>query len=518
MHWKELVRVALLGSDRVEVPEALRQTLDSLGVSTEGDMAVALLEAAAKMQAQRKAGYIPGSWDGDIPTAPDHGDQSYCSPAATRHLQQILDGTYDRALPEFLALARQHQRFLPPEQLPQMLQQATEQPSQIDMIRPLLGAQAHWLIGLHPEWSTLFAEPDMSDWTTAAFPQQLAALLHLRQQDIPESISLLQSIWPQLDHKQKTAFLSALEPTVCSDDEPLLEPALDDRRKEVRTKAAFLLSRIPGSALQERIWQRLEPLIGINGSPKGKIKPMVILPEKITEAMLRDGLDPRRQWTGKIAGGGVKASRLAQMMAVVPPTKWEARFEKTPDELVAIFTRSEYAGLLLEALSRAATLHTDEGWATALLQFWIDHRRQERWTDFNPRALYENATEAVFNAVAPAALQHCIGLPDEESSFYLLTRNNTATWSESLTRTFIKKVKDWINRQGNSFWMGTHLKRILRNAAYCIDPGLTDSLTKGWPTSAPSFEVWMPEVELFFKTLRFRKEMRESLADGETGP
>jgi Family of unknown function (DUF5691) len=503
---KDLIRIALLGSDRTEIPDQLREQIKALGVEDK-DTARAILRAATKWQMQQKAGYIPPQFEGEWPLAPDIGTEKYCSPAATRYLQQIMNGQYERALPEFFQLATAAGRFLPPEQLPTLLQQAAENSGQAALLQPLLGKHARWLANQHAEWRLLFIPLDADDWEEVGFQQRVHIFRQLRSQDIPKSISLLESCWESLDFRQKKAFLSAMEDTVCLHDEALLEKVLDDRRKEVRKAATELLQALDGSQLLERVWRALDGLMAIEQGKDGKEKPIIGLPEEVTPEMLRDGIDPSQQWLR----GGLRASRLGQMIAVIPPARWTATLGKTPAELIEIFAKSDYAIILLQAFSHAAALHTDDDWATAILEFWLYHQHQDRWADFSPKLLCEKLSAEAFNRTAVSALENCEELPKEQDLFTLLVRKNTHPWNDTLTQAFMTKCKAWITSFNSSYWTAVHLKSILQHAAYHINPNLADSLTKSWPTSSAAWASWEMDIELFFRVLRFRWGMREAL-------
>src|SRR5690348_15856749 len=84
-------------------------------------------------------------------------------------------------------------------------------------------------------------------------------------------------------------------------DEPFLERALDDRRKEVRQQAAGLLVRLPSSALAARMLDRARDLITLGTStilhrPRIDVTP----PDEADVAMIRDGVNPKPP-----AGSGV---------------------------------------------------------------------------------------------------------------------------------------------------------------------------------------------------------------------
>ncbi|MFT5263474.1 MAG: hypothetical protein ACI8YQ_002217 [Polaribacter sp.] len=505
---KDLIRIALLGSDRTELPESLREEIKALGVEDK-DRAKAILRAVTKWQMQQKAAYIPPRFEGEWPLAPDTANERFCSPNATKYLQQIMDGKYEQVLPEFFSIAKSEACFLPPEQVPTLLQQASENPGQAALLKPLMGAHAKWLAAQHPEWSLLFAETAIEDWPDVGFQQRVHIFRKMRERNISVSLELLQSVWKDIDFRQKKSFLKVMRFTVCLEDEVILEVALTDKRKEVRKVAAELLQSIPESKLLQRVWQGLEELVHIKKGKDGEEKPEVQLPNEISPAMLRDGIDPSQQWLR----GGLRASRLGQMMAIIPPGKWEEKFKRAPTKLIEIFAQSDYAIILLQSFSHAATLHRNDDWAIAILEFWLYHHHLDRWVDFMPKQLCENLSAEAFNRIAIPALEYCDQLPTDEDPITILIRKNTHPWNESLTQAFIMKCKEWISEYSSSYWTAIHLKSIIQNASYHIEPKLADSLTKSWPTTSAAWGSWESDIETFFKVLRFRKGMKEALKE-----
>ncbi len=507
---KELIRIALLGSDRTELPEPLQEQIKALGVEDK-DSAKAILKAATKWQMQQKAAYIPPDFEGEWPLAPDIANERFCSPRATKYLQQMMDGKYEQALAEFFNIAKTENCFLPPEQVPSLLQKASENPGQADLLKPLMGAHTKWLAAQHPEWILLFAEAAIEDWPNVGFQQRVHIFRKMRERDISVSLELLQSIWADIDFRQKKSFLKVMRFTVSIKDEAFLEMALADRRKEVRKVAAELLQSIPESKLLQRVWEGLDKLVNIKKGKGGKEKPEIQLPDEISPTMLRDGIDPSQQWLR----GGLRASRLGQMIAIIPPEKWEEKFKRTPEDLIEIFAQSDYAIILLQALSHATTLHPNDNWAIAILEFWLYHHHLDKWVDFTPKQLCENLTAEAFNRIAIPALEYCDQLPTDEDPITLLIRKNTHPWDESLTHAFMIKCKEWISEYSSSYWTAIHLKSIIQNASYHIEPKMADSLTKSWPTTSAAWGSWESDIESFFKVLRFRKGMREALKEKE---
>ena len=167
---------------------------------------------------------------------------------------------------------------------------------------PLLGERGRWLAAQNPEWSWVTGTSGEGDnvWETGDRAARLAYLRKVRETQPGRARELLISTWKVEPAEDRAAFIAVLETGLSQDDEAFLEAALDDKRKEVRRKAAALLARIPGSALVTRMTERTLPLLRFTSPESGgvmklkKSKPAaleVTLPAECDKAMQRDGGD-----------------------------------------------------------------------------------------------------------------------------------------------------------------------------------------------------------------------------------
>lgn len=141
------------------------------------------------------------------------------------------------------------------------------------------------------------------------------------------------------------------------DDEPLLEAALDDRRREVCRRAAQLLASLPGSRHGARMATRAVPLVRVDGRLRKRL--VVDLPADVDDAMVRDGVE------AKPPSGGERRWWLVQLVAGTPLRAWSDALGRSPADLVAL-ARSSDAEPLVEGWSAAAA-QGDEAWAAVLL-------------------------------------------------------------------------------------------------------------------------------------------------------
>src|SRR5262249_20549984 len=150
-------------------------------------------------------------------------------------------------LPEFLAALQVAGKRVPDELIPDVLEAARKDSSLRAAIGDgdVVGRRGAWLAGLNPDWSFIGAQIAESDWETGTRGGRVALLRQLRHSHPERAIALLQSTWPTDAPDDRVAFIAELEAGLSMQDEPFLEAALDDRRKDVRRQAAELLMRLP---------------------------------------------------------------------------------------------------------------------------------------------------------------------------------------------------------------------------------------------------------------------------------
>lgn len=369
--WERVVRAALLGTERQ--PEIDAGTGDAAldgAVASLGDRPAEarLLDTAALLDAWRRAGRRASAAPAPPEPAPEPDAERPASPLAARILRQAMAQSGALAV-EWLALARRAGIGIPHEMLPEVLRFGVRYADHRGHVAAALGPRGRWLASLNPDWSYAVAVPDEpgAGWDTGMADERVRILRHLRALDPAAGLALVQSTWAADPPKDRAAFVEALEIGLGMGDEPFLEAALDDKRKEVRAAAVALLSLLPGSRLVRRMTDRLAPLLVLH-QPEGMIARIrgagprveVRLPEACDKAMRRDGVEPKPGY-----GFGERAWWLHQMVVAVPPAFWTAQWDRPPAELFAAAAAGEDGDLLVRAWTEAAIRARDAAWAEA---------------------------------------------------------------------------------------------------------------------------------------------------------
>ena len=455
MSWDELVASALVGTARrppalpsADPGSALAKVL--AGIDRD-DHEGAVLTAGAVLGLYRQAGARPAVDSSPaLPVCPPE-QRFLCSPAAASRLDAILDGRFRVVLGEWLDLAARAERLVPPDRLPALLDTATTSAGLRPAVIEVIGERGLWLAGLNPAWAWAAGAEDTTTWATGSSPARRLLLARLRATDAAAARELLASTWSTETPEDRAAFVALLATNLSMDDEPFLEAALDDRRKEVRQAAASLLWRLPDSRLAARMAERARPLR---------------LPTEVDAGMARDGIVARPP-----AGMGERAWWLQQMVAATPLRTW-------PGPSMA--DRAE--PLLRRALATAAARQRNEEWALALL---------ER-DDVNEPALLravppEHAREVAAGRVrrlglTPAVLELLDQVPDQ--------------WGPELSAAVVERLGDAVQKSRRN----AALRSKLVDLGLRLDPSVPvvlddDADVMGW----------------FLDLLTFRAEMREEL-------
>ena len=505
MLWKELIKIALVGTDRITVSKSVLENLKQIGVPENKDIAKMILEGAAIQSMMRKAGSTLNTWTEPLPDSKRSDGGEICNRRSSAHLKAILFGSHKKALPEFIKHLTQNQKNLPPELLPELLDEAVVNEKFSALRLSCIGSRGAWLIQQNDEWKNLNKIIGIDEWDTAKRDERLALFQHLRLHKPDEARKLLEKNWKEESVKSKQTFLELFNIGLQNNDEPFLESGLDEGRKENRKLAAELLSKIPKSRFNQRMEKRIKSYVQFKPSNKEKLK--ITLPENFDEAMIRDSIDPSLKWFKE----GLKASRLGQMIVLLPPEKWIKILQQSPSEIIKLFIRSEYSTLLIQALIVSCKLHKNEDWRSLLLHFWLDNHEKKRWQNIEAQDLISDCSNDVYNELAIKSICDLAFLPEEQSPADILLKSQNHNWSDELSLLFVSKLRKWI-LQEQSRWSGWHIRKILKQAAYQINPDLTASLSRGWPRDAPVWSGWQKDIETFLSILHFRKMMIEALA------
>jgi hypothetical protein len=457
--WAALVSTALVGTARRPLPPPAGPG--------DRDPAVTLLERAAMHAVRARAGGRPHTGE-PLPAAPPE-DRPAVPPAAADRLARIIDGEYGRLLPEWLEHAAAARRRVPARLLPPLLDLGARDRS----IRPHLGVVAgrrgHWLATLHPLWTYLAQEPtgDPRAFELGTRGDRRAHLRALRAADPAAARELLAATWETEAPEDREAFIGVLADRLDMADEPFLEAALDDRRREVRQAAADLLTRLSGSRLAARMAER--GLRCLSAAERGE-RLVATPPEACDAAMERDGVRVRPP-----RGTGERGWWLQQIVARTPLDVWPAHLGAPPERIVAM-DGGDWDREVRHGFVRAAVLQRDPAWARALLPL-------------EPVADLLTVLPPGERAAAGARL---VRSTPADGQLIMMLGGVPGPWTGALARAVLRKIVETGERQP---WNAVELGRL---AGERLDPAEH--------ARAESVDRALAE------TLRFRFEMVKELA------
>lgn len=500
--WNDLTKAALLGTERSTLPEAVRQQLLEKGLAKENSAEQEILEGLAYYATIRKAAFpLVRAGEGLLENQITE-DEAYCSPISIRHLDEILEGPYQDALPEFVWYLRKANKSLAPESLPGFFYKCLSDAELWKQIKPLIGKRGQWLLNLNPDWERLNSNADVEQWPTADHETQLAILRYLRDQQPEQAITLIESTWEKESVQHKKAFLQTLEVNLSDIDERFLENCLNDKRREVRLKANKLLAQLPESQWMQRMERRADTWLITEKMLKLQI------PEELDKESIRDGFILKKGMLKR----DKEAACLDYLIASLPPIYWENRFQLKPLQcLDYFFQANDLSKPIILALTKSVAFWKIDNWLYAFLQFWLNHQAAELWNNKAGKELLSKLSNATFNNFIVETLKNRSFLIREDFLIYQMLHQKTQFWSDQLTLPLIRQFQNWMASANAYDWSTIHYKRLLEIAAYKANPDLYDTLKSGWPYQSKIWFKWSRDVEQMLKILSFRKEMRANL-------
>ncbi|GHH64108.1 hypothetical protein GCM10017673_06200 [Streptosporangium violaceochromogenes] len=462
--WDELVSAALVGTGRRPLA----------GVAA-GEMETEVLERAAVRTVRARAGQRLRRGR-PLEPAPAE-DRPRVPPAAGDRLARILGGERPRLLAEWLEIAAGHGRRVPPHLLPELLDRAVADRSIRPHLGVLAGARGRWLAGLNPAWGFLLREVTAAGvagtaarvWERGTPGDRRAHLGALRAADPAGARLLLEETWERETPDDRAAFLEVLADRLGPGDEPFLESALDDPRREVRRWAADLLTRLPGSLLGLRMTARAARLLAVED---GRLR--VTPPDACDAAMERDGVRARPP-----RGAGRRGWWLQQVVARTPLAAWPGLLGRPPRELVRMRV-ADRGREVMAGWVRAAILQGDPEWAGELFA-------RDPLADLLtvlPRAERERVAADFVREHAP------------DGQLIMVLGGSAAPWGPGLAQAVLEKI---LTILGTQPW---NLGELTRLAGERVDPALYGLAERFSPE---------PPVQEVASLLRFRHDMVKEL-------
>lgn len=317
-------------------------------------------------------------------------------------------------------------------EIPRLLDLGRAQPLLRESIRAIIGARGGWLATHQEAWAWATAAASPGDWSTSTGQERLALLRHVRQTDPAAARQLIESTWSEDAPADRAAFLTVLKHGLALADEPLLERALDDRRKEVRQIALDLGHALPGSAISKRCQERLANCWAWTRKLLSK-RLEVTPPATYDKTWGRDGIEAKPP-----TGIGERAWWLQQLVGGVPAIHWSTAWDIEPAEALAALAKTDWEEPFVLGLIASSHAQPDARWIEALTK----HRLGANHASQLMGALGETERERLLGGSLPARGK-------EGQEWIALVADIDCHWSPSFSQHVIKVMqqqpsKDWI--------------------------------------------------------------------------
>ncbi|HVE16979.1 MAG TPA: DUF5691 domain-containing protein, partial [Chthoniobacterales bacterium] len=371
--WNDYTTAALLGTGKaapLPLPAPLESTLSGHEAS---EREVEFLTRAGALALWRQAGFRPRRTEWKNDPAPAETTVPVSRTSAD-HLRAMLAGRCRIVLPEWLGAAAFHERHVPPELLPALLDLARQDGALRSLAFRAGGKRAQWLVAYNPAWGLAVSDQPVS-WETGNREQRLAILRELRATDPEGARVRIEAEWKSEPADIRAEFLTELKSNLSDADASFLDSALDDRSKEVRRVVVDLLARLPASLFAARMLARAQPLLAWKrGGLLSRASIEVALPGEQDSIAARDGLDSKIFGSQKVFGE--KAVVLILILSTVPLSHWETEFQAAPDTILKAAEKNEFVHALITGWGWAALRQRNAKWGEALLDFPIEPQRE----------------------------------------------------------------------------------------------------------------------------------------------
>jgi Family of unknown function (DUF5691) len=200
--WSELVKTALLGTEKSAVdesllPDAVRRALEA---AAPGDPETRLLRAAALSLVYREAGQLPEkSTLPPLPPAPDE-TQGYGPPARQALLGKLLGHAAQQ--PDLVGFLldkmAEANTILHPNFLVQTLNLGLDQHGKKlrEKIAKVAGERGRWLAALNPAWRYVLPADLEARWKEGSLADRRKLLAELRPTEPARAFAWLHETWP----------------------------------------------------------------------------------------------------------------------------------------------------------------------------------------------------------------------------------------------------------------------------------------------------------------------------------
>ncbi len=175
MVWQDLVKTALIGTDKATPSVFTLKTLEKMGIHTV-DSAEVVLEGAGVLTMLRKGGFPLNDFNEALPEVCEVEIAKPCTSKSAQHLKEILFGKKDRqlgeALIEFIFYAQKNNKILPFEILPTLFHTYRGDKKMGRILKAVIGKRGTWLAKQNADWFVYTHEVTVENIDFIPFPKE----------------------------------------------------------------------------------------------------------------------------------------------------------------------------------------------------------------------------------------------------------------------------------------------------------------------------------------------------------
>lgn len=504
MKWKDLVKTALLGTDRTGLEATDIGQAEAAENPSKPDAAALLLQAGNMLLTQQKAGFplvqikdnlFPSIASSTVPL----------SSKAALYLERVFSGPHQNAIKETINLLTIHQKILPTYLLPDLMAKVQDKDIAWTTVQPMLDQRAYWLIQQHPEWKSFDYSHISSDWKNGTADEKTRYFKTFRQINPEEAITWLEEKIESETAKTRLALLAVLKEDLNEKDLPFLSDLTNFSQKEVRRQAALMLTQFPQANLYQELINYLDQFIVASKKQLIDIKERITFPTEQLKEFKHLGLQKNKsKYTSNAQKGW-----LAQIISLVNPNYLESRFELSPAKILSQLKGSH--NFFIQAITEATIMHRNKLWAEALISFWLSQSQLGFWKTTYTNELLNIIDNKAFNRIIVQFLSNQNYLMEEHDSIFRLLLASDHEWEIQLAKWVIEPLQRALAQSSVMSWSTWHYAKILEKAAYTFNPNVVNQLQYGWTFQSRSAYQWEEVVKKFNQTLLFRKNLRQVL-------
>jgi hypothetical protein len=366
----EIVKSAILGTDKYQPSDwSDLEPFPAKAVAGAASREAAFLKLSAVAFWYAEAGSQGAEVPSTLPLCPPE-PRLEVGTALANELAGALQAKDDVLLDYLLAQSNRRGWVVTGDLVPFLLDRALDQKRKARVLVRACGVVGEWLASLNPEWQPLLAAgPGIgTDWETSTLEQRREMLADLRRSDPAAALVLLQKTIGEENAAVRAELLELLDTGLSLADEPFLASFQADKSQKVKQVAAFLLKKIPGSALNQAHVDYALQCMALDEERFMLVrkKKTLGLDENVapTERLFKSGMEKVSSQKGVSDG----LFCLAQALAYSPPASLAQGLGCPEGELLDLLLAHPRHKVLLPYLVEAALHFGHVDWARRLLQ------------------------------------------------------------------------------------------------------------------------------------------------------